>query len=274
MPGKHKNRKSYRDPDRPRGQRLSERERTQVLTLYQLAGWNKSQIARQSRLPHSTVRLVIQEGNHTPRKPPGRPFMLTIRRRHRLIKRATQDGFHRRLPLEYIAKLEGIQACRRTLFKAFAQENYHRRVAKEKPLLTEDRRKAQLQWAKEHESWDFNMWKRVLWTDEASFTTGGFGVVYVTRQPGEEYELSCLTPKFRGYSSWMAHGCISGTTKGPLQIFEKKGDKFAAQVYTERILPPVYKHMKEMKHEGGYFRTAFIEDGASVHKQGLLNGFI
>jgi hypothetical protein len=99
MPGKHKNRKSYRDPDRPRGQRLSERERTQVLTLYQLAGWNKSQIARQLRLPHSTVRLVIQEGNYTPLKPPGRPFMLTIRRRHRLIKRATQDGFHRRLPL-------------------------------------------------------------------------------------------------------------------------------------------------------------------------------
>jgi hypothetical protein len=31
MPGKHKNRKVYRGPDRHRGQRLSERERTQVL---------------------------------------------------------------------------------------------------------------------------------------------------------------------------------------------------------------------------------------------------
>jgi hypothetical protein len=87
------------------------------------------------------------------------------------------------------------------------------------------------------------MWKRVLWTDEASFTTGGFGVVYVTRRPGEEYDLSCLTPKFRGYSSWMAHGCISGTTKEPLQIFEKEWDKVTAQVYTERILPAIYKHM-------------------------------
>jgi hypothetical protein len=34
------------------------------------------------------------------------------------------------------------------------------------------------------------MWKRVLWTDEASFTIGGFGVVYV--QGGQVESMICL----------------------------------------------------------------------------------
>jgi transposase len=128
MPGQHRNRTSYRDPARPKGQKLSERERTQILTLYYIAGWNKSMIAQQLRLAHSTVRLYIKEGYYTPRKPRGRLPMLTIRRRNRLIRRVTQDGFHRRLSYQSIAYLKGIEACRRTLTKAFIQAGFNRRV--------------------------------------------------------------------------------------------------------------------------------------------------
>jgi transposase len=109
------------------------------------------------------------------------------------------------------------------------------------------------------------MWKSVLWTDEASFTTGGFGVVYVTRLVDEAYEVSCLVPKFRGYSSWMAHGCISGTSKGPLHVFEKEDGRVTARVYIERVLPGMYQHLREMKHEGGLLRSIIMEDNASVH---------
>ena len=265
MPGQHKNRTSYRDPDRPRGQHLSERERTEILTLYHRAKWNQSQIARQLRLARTTVRLCITEGNYTPRKPQGRPPMLTVRRRMKLIKRATQDGYHRRLSYQSIAALEGIQACRRTLTRAFIQAGYNRRVAKKKPLLTDKHQTDRLAWARKHEHWDFDMWKRVLWTDEASFTTGGFGIVYITRQVDEAYEASCLVPKFRGFSSWMAHGCISGTTKGPLFVFEKELGKVNAQVYTQYVLPGMYKHLREMKHEGGFLRSIIMEDNASQH---------
>jgi transposase len=265
MPGKHLNRKSYRDPDRRRGQHLTERERTEILTLYNHAGWNQSQIARELRLAISTVRLCIKEGYYTPRKPRGRPPLLTIRRRYRLIKRATQDGLHRRMSYQTIAALEGIQACRRTLTRAFIQAGYNRRVAKKKPLLTDKQQADRLAWAQAHAHWDFEMWKRVLWTDEASFTTGGFGVVYVTRKVDEAYDLPCLVPKFRGYSSWMAHGCISGTTKGPLVVFEKELGKVTARVYTDYVLPGIYRHLREMKHEGGFLRSIIMEDNASIH---------
>jgi IS30 family transposase len=72
MPGKHKNRRSLADPLRPRGQHLSERERTQIITLYTIAKWNKTQIARELRLARSTVGSCIRSGKLVPTKPPGR----------------------------------------------------------------------------------------------------------------------------------------------------------------------------------------------------------
>ena len=217
MPGKYKNRKPYTDPSRPRGQRLSERERTQILTLYQVAHWNKRQIARELCLPEMTVRRCITNGFTTPPPlPQGCKPLLTTRKRKRLVDRATLDAFHRRLLYEEIAQLEGIQACKRSLITAFEREQYHCRVAAEKPLLTQAHMDARLHWAQLYKHWDEAMWECVVWTDEASFSTGGFGKVYVTRRAEEKYDNSCLVPKFRGYSAWMIYG------SGPFTVFEKE----------------------------------------------------
>jgi hypothetical protein len=45
------------------------------------------------------------------------------------------------------------------------------------------------------------MWAQILWTDKASFTTGGFGKVYITQQPEEKYLSSYYFSKFRSYSA-------------------------------------------------------------------------
>jgi transposase len=151
----------------------------------------------------------------------------------------------------------------------FERERYHRRVATKKPLLTEEHRKARLEWAEKYKDWRFDEWCCVVWTDEASFTTGGFGVVYVTRQAGEKYKPSCLVPKFRGFSSWMAHGCISGLSKGPLVVFEKDYGKVAAEVYTKHVLSGVYKEARELVAKGGSMWTIIMEDNASIHTANL-----
>jgi len=52
--------------------------------------------------------------------------------------------------LEEVAELEGVQACRCTLVTAFEKEQYHRRVATEKPLLTEAHKQHRLAWALVH----------------------------------------------------------------------------------------------------------------------------
>ena len=63
----------------------------------------------------------------------------------------------------------------------------------------------------------------------------------------------------------MAHGCILGTTKGPLVIFEKEFSKVTSQVYSQYVVPGLHKHTREMKHKGGFLRAIIMEDNASVH---------
>ncbi|KAF1941714.1 hypothetical protein EJ02DRAFT_303447, partial [Clathrospora elynae] len=130
-------------------------------------GWSYTQISSTLSIPRSTIRLTISQPE-TPKKPQGRPPILDTPMRKRLIQRATIDGYHRRLCYLQVAELEGIQACQRTLAKAFEKERYFRRIATEKPLLTEQHQKDRLEWAHVHVHWNDWQWARVIWTDECS----------------------------------------------------------------------------------------------------------
>jgi transposase len=273
MPGKHKNRKSYASPSRTRGQKLTERERTEILTLFNRAHWSRHHIARELRISLSTVRLVINSGVFTPLKQLGRRPILTTQKRRRLVRRATINALHRRKTFQQIAQLEGIQVCNRALYKAFEKEGFFRRKATSKPLLTDKHKADRLAWALVHVNWDFLMWKRVVWTDECSFTTGDFGSIYVTRQAEERLNSACCIPKFRGYSSWMIHGSISGSQKGKLVVFEKQWGKITAAVYTQFVLPSIYQFYREVMAEVGFLRAILMEDGASVHTAKLTQSW-
>jgi transposase len=145
MPGKHKNRISTRSPSRPVNQRLSERERVSILTLYRAAGYSATRIAIELRLSRSTVQSCIQQGFMTPKRPQGRLPILTTQKRKRLVARATQNAFHRRLTLDAIADLKKIRVSSRALVKAFEREGYRRRVARKKPFLTEKQANTRLE---------------------------------------------------------------------------------------------------------------------------------
>ena len=73
--------------------------------------------------------------------------------RQLLVRHATENAEQRRKTREQIAQELGIQACRRSLVRAFERELYYRRKATEKPFLTEDQKRQRLQWAREHLSW-------------------------------------------------------------------------------------------------------------------------
>ena len=45
-------------------------------------------------------------------------------------------------------------------------------------------------------------WSKVIWSDECAFNIGGApGRVWVTRRVDEEFEESCLVPKFKKLES-------------------------------------------------------------------------
>ena len=112
----------------------SYKTRCQVQALRFSAGWTYQRITEDQNLSVSTVHDICH-APATPRKTKGRPALLDTPTRHRLVATATESAAHRRMPLSEVAALCNIEACDRTLRKAFAKEGYRRRVARRKPLL-------------------------------------------------------------------------------------------------------------------------------------------
>jgi len=163
-----------------------------------------------------------------------------------------------------IARDEGIQLSSRTLRKAFAREGYHRRHAREKPLLTDKQMEARLAWAYEHVSWTQRQWSNVVWTDEASIKVGGFGEVYVTRKPGEAFINDCLTPKFRGYSACMIWGCITPEGVNRCTVFD--AGSINGDTYRTKIIPLISAAGIEHQRQALFGQAAIImQDNAAIH---------
>lgn len=101
------------------GTRLTLRQRVDILTLRNDAGWGYTRISTSLNIPRSTVRRTIQHPE-MPEKPRGRVPNLNNPKRQGLIRRATAD-----VPITDIAAIEGMDACRRMLRAAFEKGEIH-----------------------------------------------------------------------------------------------------------------------------------------------------
>jgi len=194
-------------------------------------------------LPRTTIQSIIRSQVEASKKQTGRKPAITGEIRERLVARVTLDAAHRRMTYKEIARPEGVQACRKALVAAFKMESYGRRVATSKPLLTEAQKQVRLAWAIEHLSWTPEPWARVVWTDECSLSTKGFGKAYVTQRPEEKYDDSCCSPKFRDYSSWTIHGSILALGKGDMVVVKKEWGSVTGEVHRKSasLGIPIYK---------------------------------
>ena len=88
--------------------------------------------------------------------------------------------------------------------------------------------------------WATHDWSKVIWSDKCAFNVGGApGRVLVTRTAQEEFDESCLLPKFKKLESIIVWGCFIGRCKGPLIIWDKGawGKTINAKGYQTHILP-------------------------------------
>lgn len=84
MPSLHRIR-ARDSQQRPEGSsKLSDRQRIEILTLRNYAGWSYTQISDALSIPRSTVRRIISL-SETPKKPQGRLLLLDAPKRQHLI---------------------------------------------------------------------------------------------------------------------------------------------------------------------------------------------
>jgi len=107
----------------------------------------------------------------------------------------------------------------------------------------------------------------VIWTDESSFSTAGFGHrPWVIRKVDEEYHPDCIDNNFHsGRKSKMIWGAFCGTTKSDLIYIPGKA-KIDSITYVKTVLEPaLVPFWHRCCEEYGW--TIVQEDNAPGHKK-------
>ena len=117
-----------------------------------------------------------------------------------------------------LVQTSGTQVHSSTIRRTLIRNGHHGRVAVRKPLLRKGNKTKRLKYVREHNNWNFDQWKKVLWSDESKFEIfGSKRRQYVRRRSGEELQEPCLQPTVKhGGGSIQVWGCISAGGVGDL----------------------------------------------------------
>ena len=179
----------------------------------------------------------------------------------------TRDALTRRLSWDAIV-IEMDYACSAKTVKAVMEKlGYHKRVPRRKFSIRPANKPKRVQWCQERLGWTFEEWSRMIWTDESTFSTSGFGPrPWVIQKPDEEFHINCIDQTFeQGRESTMAWGGFCCTTKSELVFIPGKA-KLDSAMYVETVMEPyLVPFWHQCCEEYGWTRV--IEDGAPGHQK-------
>ena len=212
-------------------------------------------------------------GSPSNRHRSGRPPIFDDAEKVRLIAFITRDARTRRMSWDEICYQMGYACSPRTVKAVVESMGYHKRVPRRKFNIRPANRPIRVAWCRQRLHWTEEEWGRILWTDESSFSTSGFGHrPWVIRRPEEleEYHADCIDESFnQGRQSKMAWGGFCGQLKSDIVFIPGKA-KLDSAMYVETIMEP---HLVPFWHrcceEYGWARI--VEDRAPGHKKHAIS---
>ena len=129
-----------------------------------------------------------------------------------------------------------------TLDRYLAENGFRKWVAKTRPRLLEKHVKERLEWARRHQHWTVDNWRRVIWSDECSVQRAATGQrKWVFRTPIEKWYKDCIQPTQKGKDiSLMVWGCFWGNNRGTFcPLIVKSVDSFIYRTLLRYLLEPV-----------------------------------
>ena len=133
----------------------------------------------------------------------------------------------------------GVELSAPTVRRRLLENGLRGCKARKKPLLTEKQRKRRLDWARSHVKWPIEKWRKVLFSDESTFTVNNHaGNNFVRRKPEEEYWPYCISPTIKHPQSIMVWGCMAANGIGRLKVVSgmMNGTKYI-DVLENKMLP-------------------------------------
>jgi len=136
--------------------------------------------------------------------------MMSIRLICQCIRHISRDWSTRRLTFEQVRTQLSILASARTIRRELRCVGYRRCIACPWPYISRKQAKKRLGFALEHWWWGTSDyvafrqdgrvrgdWKKVIWSDEATFETGKSGRIWVTRHVDEKRCTNCIWSIYR-----------------------------------------------------------------------------
>jgi len=165
------------------------------------------------------------------------PDFLT-QKRARLEAFVTRDARTLRLSWEAICLEPGYAYDSLTVEKAMHDMEYHKRLPRKK-LSVSPGDKKRVAWCQVRLHWTREEWERVIWADESSFPTAGFGHrSWVIRKTDEEYHPDCTDRNLHfDRKSKTIWGAFCGTTKDQI-VYVPGRAKIDAATYVRTVLKP------------------------------------
>uniref|UniRef100_A0A669EVF3 Transposase n=1 Tax=Oreochromis niloticus TaxID=8128 RepID=A0A669EVF3_ORENI len=230
------------------------------------AGLGYKKISQALNIPRSTVQVIIQKWKeygttvNLPRQ--GRPPKLTGRTRRALIRNAAKRPMVTLDELQRSTAQVGESVNRTTISRALHKVGLYGRVARRKPLLTENHKKSRLQFATSHVGDTANMWKKVLWSDETKMQLFGQNAKrYVWRKTTTAHHSEHTIPTVKyGGGSIMLWVCFSSAGTGKLVRVDGKMDGAKYRANLEENLLESAKDLRLGR------RFTFQQDNDPKHK--------
>ena len=203
------------------GKELSESQKGGIIAAKKL-GHTNARISAVVGCSPSSVRRVWEsyELNKLPKKRTGRPRILNESERKRLKRLVVRNKKTRRQTLSKI-RLNVMNKTNKTISKQtirneLAEQGLHSRIPRFSPLISERNKERRLLWARTYENWTVEDFKKVVWSDESTYTqfrTSGFGRVW--REPSEEFHEDCIAAMVQKSFGRMFWGCFSWVLWSP-----------------------------------------------------------
>ncbi|KAJ4449082.1 hypothetical protein ANN_00477 [Periplaneta americana] len=162
----------------------------------------------------------------------------------------------------------GINISPMTTRQRIKEFGFSCRTPTKKPFLKPYMVKKRLSWAKQHQSWTVDDWKKVCFSDESTIPILADKSVFVRRRKGEQYNNDCIMKAVKHPLSIMVWSIVSGHGTGRLYFVQGMMRQYQyIKVLKERLLSQVHEWFPD-----GDF--VFIHVSAPCHKANKVTKFL
>jgi len=228
-------------------------------------GATPTQISRNLNVPRTTINGVLgrlctaPSGVNKPRS--GRPLSITPRAARILLRQLRSEP---KITWRQLKTNTGIDLDARTLNATLRAHGISHWLALKRPKLTPEAARLRLRWAKRHENWTVDQWRKVIWSDEASVARGSGKTrewVFGTRKQKWDRDKVMEIPNGKTFSI-MVWGAFWGSGRSDLYLldrdFESKKHGYSAVSYIQ-----ILDHNLSGIWEPG---LVFMQDNAPIHR--------